>query len=83
MNRPLTVEGRQVWQLVTKLGGQIRIVTSAFGSVRFVGWEMGAAIALGDALGVPRLAVAELLPEIEAVAMAKMNEQAEASDNAS
>ena len=31
--------------------------------------------ALGDALGVPPLAVAELLPVIEAVMVAKLNEK--------
>ena len=36
---------------------------------------MSAALALGDALGVPPLAMAELLPVIEAVMVAKLNEQ--------
>lgn len=36
---------------------------------------MSAALALGDALGVPPLAAAELLPVIEAVMVAKLNEQ--------
>ncbi|WP_279626102.1 DUF7697 family protein [Paracoccus versutus] len=36
---------------------------------------MSAALALGDALGVPPTAVAELLPVIEAVMVAKLNEQ--------
>ena len=36
---------------------------------------MGAAFALATALGVPPLAVAELLPEIEAVMVRRMNEQ--------
>ena len=38
---------------------------------------MSAALALGDALGVPSLAIAELLPGIEAVMVAKLNEQVE------
>jgi hypothetical protein len=40
-----------------------------------IGWDMSAALALGDALGVPPLAMAELLPVIEAVMVAKLNEQ--------
>ena len=40
-----------------------------------VGWDMSAALALGDALGIPPLVMAELLPVIEAVMVAKLNEQ--------
>ena len=40
-----------------------------------VGWDLSAALALGDALGVPPPAMAELLPVIEAVMVAKLNEQ--------
>ena len=42
-----------------------------------VGWDLSAALALGDALGVPPAAAAELLPVIEAVMVAKLNEQME------
>lgn len=38
---------------------------------------MSSALALGDALGMPPLAMAELLPVIEAVMVAKLNEQME------
>ncbi len=41
---------------------------------------MSAALGLGDALGVPPFAVAELLPVIEAVMVAKLNEQMERSN---
>ena len=40
-----------------------------------IGWDMSAALALGDALGVPPLAMAELLPVIEAVMVRRVNEQ--------
>lgn len=70
MNRPQTVEGWQVWDLVQRLGGQLRI---ASGSV--VGWDMGAALALAGGLGVNALIAAELLPGIEAVMVRKLNEQ--------
>ena len=63
-------EGWQVWDLVGRLGGQLRVLPGAV-----IGWDMSAALALGDALGVPPLAMAELLPVIEAVMVAKLNEQ--------
>ncbi len=40
-----------------------------------IGWDLSAALALGDALGVPALAMAELLPVIEAVMVRRLNEQ--------
>ena len=73
MNRPLTQEGWQVRDLVGRLGGQLRIAPGAV-----IGWDMGAALALGQALGVPPLVLAELLPGIEAVMVLKLNEQMEA-----
>ncbi len=57
--------------MVTRLGGQLRIAPS--GGV--IGWDMGAALALASALGICRMAVAELLPAIEAVMVRKINEQ--------
>ena len=41
---------------------------------------MTAALALGDALGVPPLAMAELSPVLEAVMVVKLNEQMEQSN---
>jgi hypothetical protein len=40
-----------------------------------LGWDMSAALALGEALGVPPVAMAELLPVVEAVMVATLNEQ--------
>ena len=40
-----------------------------------LGWDMGAALALSHALGIDTLIAAELLPEIEAVMVRKLNEQ--------
>ena len=40
-----------------------------------LGWDMGAALA--HALGIDTLIAAELLPEIEAVMVRKLNEQME------
>ncbi len=59
-----------MWDLVGRLGGQLRIVPGAV-----IGWDMGAAIALGAALGVPAPAIAELLPVIEAVMVRRVNAQ--------
>ncbi len=40
-----------------------------------LGWDMGAALAIANALGIDALIAAELLPEIEAVMVRKLNEQ--------
>jgi hypothetical protein len=70
VNQPLSVEGWQVWDLVGRLGGQLRVAPGAV-----LGWDMGAALAMAQALGVNTLIAAELLPEIEAVMVRKLNEQ--------
>ena len=42
-----------------------------------LGWDMGASLTLAHALGIDTLIAAELLPEIEAVMVRKLNEQME------
>jgi len=42
-----------------------------------LGWDMSAALAMADALGVDRSAAAELLPVLEAVMVRKLNDQME------
>lgn len=54
-----------IWDLVIRLSGQFR--TAAMGGV--IGWDLGAAIVLGEALGLPRFLLAEFLPDIEAAAV--------------
>ena len=76
LNRPQTVEGWQVWDLTQRLGGQLRIAPGAV-----IGWDMGAALSLASALGINALIAAELLPEIEAVMVRKLNEQMEGRRN--
>ena len=76
LNRPQTVEGWQVWDLTQRLGGQLRIAPGAV-----IGWDMGAALSLAQALGINALITAELLPEIEAVMVRKLNEQMEGRRN--
>ena len=70
MNRPKTEDGWQVWDLVGRLGGQLRVIPGAV-----LGWDMGGALAMANALGIDALIAAELLPEIEAVMVRKLNEQ--------
>ena len=42
-----------------------------------LGWDMGAVLQLGAALGLSPLIIAELLPPIEAVMVRKSNEEIE------
>ena len=56
--------------MVGRLGGQLRVAPGAV-----LGWDMGAALAMAQALGINTLSAAELLPEIEAVMVRKVNEQ--------
>jgi len=58
---------------VGRIGGQIRVAPSG----AILGWDVAAALTLASALGVPGVAVAELLPAIEAVMAAKLNERLE------
>ena len=44
-----------------------------------LGWDMTAALALAQALGLNPMVVAELLPELEAVMVRRLNEQIAAS----
>ena len=48
-----------------------------------LGWDMSAALALAQALGIDALIAAELLPEIEAVMVRKLNEQIGESEGSS
>jgi pimeloyl-ACP methyl ester carboxylesterase len=60
----------QIWDLVGRLGGQLRATRQII-----VGWDMGAALAMARALGINGLVAMELLPEIEAVMVKKVNER--------
>ena len=62
-----------------RLGGQIRVASGM--TVRIIGWDFNAAFTMGDALGIPRVALAEFLPDLEAVMVRKFNEQAENHDD--
>ena len=60
----------QIWDLVGRLGGQLRATQQII-----LGWDMGAALAMARALGINGLVAMELLPEIEAVMVKKVNER--------
>jgi hypothetical protein len=75
LNRPETFDGWQAWDLALRLGGQLRVVPGAV-----IGWDLGAALAMSAALGIAPLVAAELLPEIEAVMVKKLNETLGDSD---
>ena len=55
--------------MAKRLGGQLRAIPGVA-----LGWDMAAALALGHALGVNALVAAEILPEIEAIAIRAINE---------
>ena len=74
LNHPETPEGWQVWDLVLRLTGQLRVAGS-MGATVIIGWDMTAALAMAQALGTEPLMVAECLPAIEAVMVRKLNEQ--------
>lgn len=57
-----------MWDVIQRIGHQAR---PAFGAV--LGLDLGAAMAVGTALGVPALLLAEVLPEIEGAAVAAFN----------
>jgi len=70
----MTQDGWQVRDLVGRLDGQLRLIPGAV-----VGWDIGTAFAMAAALGIDTLIAAELLPEIEAVKVPKLNEQISAN----
>ncbi|WP_233486436.1 DUF7697 family protein [Thalassobacter stenotrophicus] len=79
MNLPQSIEGWQVWDLVQRLGGQLRVVSGAGGGA-VIGWDIGAALQLGAALGIRARVIGELLPPIEAAMVRKMSAQGEEAD---
>ena len=64
LNRPQTLEGWQVWDLALRLGGQLRAIPGAV-----LGWDLGAASRWRPRSASSRSLAAELLPEIEAIAI--------------
>lgn len=60
----------QVWDLVWRLFGQLRVTMGGVSGV-----DLGAALAMADALGINRLVVAEWLPAIEQRVVKAMNDR--------
>lgn len=71
LNAPISLQGAAVWDLALRCGGQLRAADG-----RVFGYDMTAVLALADALGVDRRAVAEFMPLIESAAVAAINETA-------
>lgn len=63
-----------MWDLVLSLKGQRRVIASPAGGLNFIGWDMTAALNLGAAMNIDPTLIAEMLPDIETVAMAKLNQ---------
>ncbi|UOM36657.1 hypothetical protein [Acuticoccus sp. I52.16.1] len=59
-----------MWDLAQRMGGQVRVVPRGV-----VGWDMTAALAMAEALGVSALAAAEMLPALEAAAVTAITKQ--------
>jgi len=59
-----------VWRLTGLIEGQLRVIPGAV-----VGFDLTAALAAADAIGLDRAAVVELLPVIEARMVAAVNKQ--------
>ena len=74
MNRPETSDGWRIWDLVQRLGGQLRLAPGP-GPAAVIGWDMTAALGMGAALGIAPRLVADCLPEIEAVMVRRLNER--------
>lgn len=68
-----------IWDLVLRLGGQMRLV-GGFAGARVVGWDMAAALAMGAAMGLSAGLLLETLPEIEAVMVRKLNDAAQEAE---
>lgn len=60
----------QVWDLVNRMHGQMRVSPGAV-----TGFDMGAALAMADALGINPLVVAEWVPPIEAKLVKALGEK--------
>lgn len=73
VNRPASVEGQALFGVVRRMTGQMRVVVG-MGGGGVIGWDMTAALALAEAMGVHRSIAADLLPALEAVMVRSMKE---------
>lgn len=70
MNRPATLEGWQVWQVLRAAGGQLRTI-----GTMVIGLDFGAVLALGAGLGACPSTLAAVLADVEGTIVAKINER--------
>ena len=61
MNRPVSLEGWQAWDVTLKTASQLRAIPGAA-----IGLDLTACLMVGDALRYDALALAELMPAAEA-----------------
>ena len=66
---PRSDAGESVWDVITRLGGQLRV--APMGGV--FGLDYGAALALGTALSADMELLAEILPDVEAALVRRAN----------
>ena len=64
----MTLEGWQAWDLVIRVGNQLRIVGK-----QVVGMDLGAAMALAGGLGIPQPVAAEFLSDCEGTIVSALN----------
>lgn len=73
IHEPRSLEGAAVWDLVLRLGGQLRVA-----GTRIIGLDLQATFVLAEALGVNKTALAEFFPRIESAIVRRVNEKIDA-----
>jgi hypothetical protein len=68
LNLPRTVEGGGAWDLLRRCGNQLRLAGRSV-----IGIDLGAALALAEALGLSPLVTAEILSDAEPVVVTAVN----------
>ena len=79
MNQPHSLEGWQVWDLVQRVGGQLRVGGGL--SPQVLGFDMTAVLALGAALSIPPRSIAEFLPGIERAMVQALSKETEDTES--
>jgi hypothetical protein len=77
LHEPETIEGWQLWDLTKRLAGQLR--PAGLGGL--IGLDLGVALQMGSALGIPAFLVAEIMPEIEGAMIAAIRDRTAGAEN--